>query len=82
MIAGEDRNERPVDRRWLARPGREPEGDFLETPERARRLRQLRIAIARGNQRGRIRARQVTQQFAEIIKRQTAGTHAGNPCIS
>ncbi|MCY1497284.1 hypothetical protein D9M68_312450 [compost metagenome] len=82
VIAGEDRHQRPVDRRRLAGPGGEPEGDLFETSERARRLRQLCVPLARRDQRCRIRPRQVTQQFAEIIKRQTAGTHAGNPCIS
>lgn len=70
VIAREDRDQRPIDSGHPARPGGQPEGDFLDAPERARRLRQLRVTLACGHQRPGIRPRQIAQQRTEIVERQ------------
>jgi adenosylcobinamide-GDP ribazoletransferase len=73
VIAGEDRDERPRDGRRTAGPGGEPLGEPLEPSERARRLRQLRIALPDRSHRCLVRARQVRQQVAEIVKGKATG---------
>jgi hypothetical protein len=70
VVAGEDRHQRPVDGGRAAAPGGKPEGDFLEPPERARRLGQLRVAFAGRHQRAGVRSRQVAEKGAKIVERQ------------
>lgn len=75
MISGKDRNQRPGDGGRAACPGGKPEGDFFQPTKRARRLCQLRVAVPRGCKRNRVRARQILDQRAKIIKRQTGEAH-------
>ena len=77
VIAGEYCDQRRIG----VRPGRplpagEPFGDLFEAPERACRLRQLRLALAdRGDRRG-VRLRHGGKQCADIVKGASGGVHA------
>ena len=57
MIAGEDGDQRRVDMRPAALPGRQEFGDLLEPAERAGGLGQLRLPLPRGRERLRVRRR-------------------------
>lgn len=75
MVSGKDCHQRAGDGRGTAGPGRQPEGDLFQTAKGARRLGKLGITVPRGSQRHRVRPRQILDQRAKIIKRQTGEAH-------
>ena len=77
MIAGEDRDQRPIDMRpRRSLPGRHPFGNLLEPPERARGLGQLPLALARRRTRRLVGLWHFAQEIADIVER-AAGGHDG-----
>ena len=80
VVAGEDRDQRPVDRRRRAAlPGGQPLGDFLEPAERAGGLVSVASRARVASARGFVRAGHGRDQGAEIVERQAglAGAHQG-----
>jgi hypothetical protein len=71
MVAGEDRDQRAVDRgRAPALPGGEPFGDLLEAAEGARRLGEHRVAGANLRHRIGIRAGHGAEERADVVEGQ------------
>ncbi len=76
MIAGEDRDQRMIDMRaGRSLPARQPFGDLLEPPERARGLGQLRLALARRRTRRLVRFRHFGEESADIVEGAGGGGH-------
>ena len=76
MIAGEHRDERPVDRRLrLPLPSGQEPGDFLEPPERPRRFGQLRLARADSVARRLRGPGHRGNEIADRVKRRFCGGH-------
>jgi hypothetical protein len=70
MIAGEDRDRRPIDMRSRrSLPSRHPLGNLLEPPKRTGGLGQLSLALARRRTRCFVSLWHFAQQITDIVER-------------